>query len=74
VVAHESWMFGGFGAELSAQIGETLFDTLDAPVGRVGAASAPIPFSPVLEAAVVPGVDAIVEAVRRTTGERPSER
>jgi pyruvate dehydrogenase E1 component beta subunit len=74
VVAHESWLFGGFGAELSAQIGESLFDTLDAPVGRVGAASAPIPFSPVLETAVVPGVDTIVEAVRRTTGERPSER
>jgi len=73
VVAHESWTFGGFGAELSAQITEALFDSLLAPVARVGAASAPIPFSPVLERAVVPGVDAIVEAVLRTTGDRPSE-
>ncbi len=68
VVAHESWMFGGFGAELSSQIHEELFDTLQAPVRRVGAAPAPIPFSPPLEAAVIPGADAVVEAVLHTLG------
>ena len=64
VVAHEAWRFGGFGAELAAEIHSELFGQLEAPVARVGAASAPIPFSPPLEAAVVPGPDAITTAVR----------
>ena len=64
VVAHEAWRFGGFGAELAAQLHSELFGELEAPVERVGAASAPIPFSPPLEAAVVPGADAVAAAVR----------
>ena len=65
VIAHEAWLTGGYGAELSARIGEELFADLKAPVVRVGAARAPIPFSPPLESAVVPGTDAIVEAALR---------
>ena len=65
VIAHEAWLTGGYGAELSARIGEELFADLQAPVARVGAARAPIPFSPPLESAVVPGTDAIVDAVVR---------
>ena len=60
------WRFGGFGAELAAQLNERLFDDLKAPVARVGAASAPIPFSPPLEAAVVPGAADIVAAAMST--------
>ena len=66
VVAHEAWRFGGFGAELAAQLNERLFDDLKAPVARVGAASAPIPFSPPLEAAVVPCAADIVAAAMST--------
>ena len=65
VIAHEAWLTGGYGAELSARVGEELFADLKAPVVRVGAARAPIPFSPPLESAVVPGIDAIVEAAVR---------
>ncbi|MDE0654783.1 MAG: alpha-ketoacid dehydrogenase subunit beta [bacterium] len=65
VIAHEAWLNGGLGAELSARIGEELFADLKAPVVRIGAARAPIPFSPPLESAVVPGTDAIVDAVLR---------
>ena len=68
VVAHEAWCFGGFGAELAAQLHSELFGELEAPVARVGAASAPIPFSPPLEAAVVPGADAVAAAVRAVLG------
>ena len=68
VVAHESWRFGGFGAELAAQLHAELFGELEAPVARVGAASAPIPFSPPLEAAVVPGTEDVAAAVRAVTG------
>ncbi len=68
VVAHEAWRFGGFGAELAAELHSELFGELEMPVARVGAASAPIPFSPPLEAAVVPGVDAVADAVRAVVG------
>ena len=68
VVAHEAWRFGGFGAELAAQLHAELFGELEAPVARVGAASVPIPFSPPLEAAVVPGVDVVEAAVRTVLG------
>ncbi len=63
VVAHEAWRFGGLGAELAAQLHAELFGELEAPVARVGAASAPIPFSPPLEAAVVPGPAEVAAAV-----------
>lgn len=65
VMAHEAWTFGGFGAEVVAAVTENVFDRLRAAPVRVGAAPAPIPFSPPLEAAVVPGSDAVTDAVRR---------
>jgi acetoin:2,6-dichlorophenolindophenol oxidoreductase subunit beta len=68
VVAHEACITGGVGAEVAARIQEELFDWLDAPVIRVGAHRVPLPFSPVLERFVVPGVSSIVEAVHRLLG------
>jgi pyruvate/2-oxoglutarate/acetoin dehydrogenase E1 component len=65
VVCHEAWTSGGFGAEVAARLQEELFDELEAPVLRVGAVNAHIPFAPVLERAVVPGTEEIVEAVRK---------
>src|SRR4051794_8275025 len=49
VVAHEAVTRGGFGAEIAAVVQEKAFDWLDAPVERVGALFAPIPFAPVME-------------------------
>jgi pyruvate dehydrogenase E1 component beta subunit len=68
VVAHEAVEHGGFGAELAAQVQATAFDDLDAPVERVGAPFAPVPFSPPLEDAYVPGADQVVAAARRVMG------
>ncbi len=59
VVVHEAVRFGGLGAEIAAQITEDAFDYLDAPVGRVGAPSSPIPFSPALEAHYQPSPEKI---------------
>jgi acetoin:2,6-dichlorophenolindophenol oxidoreductase subunit beta len=64
VVCHEAWRAGGYGAEVAARIAEELFEELEAPVARVGARTAHIPFSPPLERAVVPQKEEIVEAVR----------
>ena len=64
VVAHEAVRFGGFGAELSAQIQELAFDFLLAPVQRVGAPFMPVPLSPPLEDAYRPGADDVYAAAR----------
>src|SRR6059036_325836 len=66
VVAHEAVTRGGFGAEIAAVVGEQAFDWLDAPVERVGARFAPIPFAPVMENYVVPHADNVLEAIRKT--------
>jgi acetoin:2,6-dichlorophenolindophenol oxidoreductase subunit beta len=66
VVAHEAVQHGGFGAEIAAQVQAAAFDSLDAPVERVGAPFTPIPLSPPLEDAYLPDAAAIVAAVRRT--------
>jgi pyruvate/2-oxoglutarate/acetoin dehydrogenase E1 component len=65
VVVHEAVTFGGIGAEVAAQIQEEAFDYLDAPVLRIGAPFAPVPFSPVLERAYIPDSNRIVAEVRR---------
>ena len=50
------------------------FDYLDAPIIRLGGADAPIPYSPVLEHAVVPQADDIVAAARRLGRARSDAR
>jgi pyruvate/2-oxoglutarate/acetoin dehydrogenase E1 component len=64
VVAHEAVVHGGFGAEIATRVQEAAFDELDAPIGRVGAPFAPVPFSPPLEDAYLPGRDDVATAVR----------
>jgi acetoin:2,6-dichlorophenolindophenol oxidoreductase subunit beta len=64
VVAHEAVRFGGFGAEVAAQIQEYAFDYLDAPVGRVAAPYSPVPFTPALEARYVPDPARIAAGIR----------
>ncbi|MBC7632698.1 alpha-ketoacid dehydrogenase subunit beta [Aeromicrobium sp.] len=65
VVVHEAVTFGGLGGEIAAQITDVAFDHLDAPVMRIGAPFAPVPFSPKLENAYVPDRAAIVAGCRR---------
>jgi pyruvate dehydrogenase E1 component beta subunit len=66
VVAHEAVARMGFGAEIAAVVQEKAFDWLDAPVERVGAKFAPLPFAPVMEEYVVPHAADVLEAIRRT--------
>ncbi|MDX6490255.1 MAG: acetoin:2,6-dichlorophenolindophenol oxidoreductase subunit beta, partial [Gaiellaceae bacterium] len=68
VVAHEAVTRMGFGAEVAAVVQEKAFDWLDAPVERVGAKFAPLPFAPVMEEFVVPHQADVLEAIRRTVG------
>jgi acetoin:2,6-dichlorophenolindophenol oxidoreductase subunit beta len=66
VVAHEAVARMGFGAEVAAVVQEKAFDWLDAPVERVGARFAPLPFAPVMEEYVVPDAADVLEAIQKT--------
>jgi pyruvate dehydrogenase E1 component beta subunit len=68
VVAHEAVVRMGFGAEIAAVVQHGAFDYLDAPVERVGAKFAPVPFAPVMEEYVVPHAADVLAAIRRTVG------
>jgi 2-oxoisovalerate dehydrogenase E1 component len=52
------------GAEVAAWMADSGFDDLDAPVRRLNGVLTPTPYSPPLEAAVVPNPDAIARAIR----------
>ena len=64
VIAHEAHLTGGWGAEVSARVSAELFAVLKAPVRRVASLDIPMPFSPPLEAAVLPLAEHIEAAVR----------
>src|ERR671911_1589247 len=66
VTAHEAVTRGGFGAELAAVVQQGAFDYLDAPIERVGAKFAPLPFAPAMEQWAVPHPEDVLEAIRRT--------
>ena len=64
LVLHEDTRTGGFGAEIAATIADEAFEDLDAPVKRIAAPDAPVPFSPPLEKAYIPQVDDVVAGLR----------
>jgi pyruvate/2-oxoglutarate/acetoin dehydrogenase E1 component len=63
-VVHEPVEFCGWGAELAAWVAEHRFQDLDAPIVRIGASRAPIPFQEHLENQVIPTVNAIAGEIR----------
>jgi pyruvate dehydrogenase E1 component beta subunit len=68
VIAHEAVTRMGFGAEVASVLQYQAFDWLDAPIERVGAKFAPLPFAPVMEQFVVPHADDVLQAILRTVG------
>ncbi|MCM2270101.1 MAG: pyruvate dehydrogenase complex E1 component subunit beta [Thermoanaerobaculia bacterium] len=64
LVVHEAHRTGGFGGEIAARLADVAFPWLDAPIRRVAAADRPSPYARVLEAALLPDRDRIVEAAR----------
>jgi 2-oxoisovalerate dehydrogenase E1 component len=69
LIADEAFGPYGFGAEVAARIADEGFDELDAPIRRLHGAHVPTPYSPPLERAIVPGVEAIAQAVRDLAAE-----
>lgn len=65
LVVHEAHLTSGFGGEVASIITEEAWDSLDAPVKRIGSLDVPIPFSPTLEDAVLPS-ESEIEATAKT--------
>lgn len=62
LIVHEDNEFGGYGAELAAQIVDKAFEHLDAPVRRYASPDVPtFPFNAKLEAMIMPNTAGIVE-------------
>jgi 2-oxoisovalerate dehydrogenase E1 component len=59
----------GIGAEIAAQLADVGFDDLDAPIRRLNGAFTPTPYSPSLEAVVVPTIETIAQAIRELASE-----
>jgi pyruvate dehydrogenase E1 component beta subunit len=65
VVVEECYRTGGVGAEISAQLMETCFDDLDAPVERVTTTENPMPYAANLENETLPKPHRIIAAVKK---------
>ncbi|MCY3779287.1 MAG: alpha-ketoacid dehydrogenase subunit beta [Chloroflexi bacterium] len=66
VAVDESFPTCSAASEWAATVAEEAFHSLKAPVQRVNNRDVPMPFSPVLEKAVLPSADDVIAAVRRT--------
>ncbi len=64
LIVDETFAPYGIGAEIAARLADQGFDDLDAPIRRLNGAFTPTPYSPALEAAVVPTPEDIAQAVR----------
>jgi 2-oxoisovalerate dehydrogenase E1 component len=63
LIVDETYAPCGVGAEIAAQVVACALDELDAPIARLNGVQAPVPYSPVLEAAVVPNAKTIAQAI-----------
>ncbi len=64
LIVDEAYAPCGVGAEIAAQVMPRGFDDLDAPVARLNTLHTHVPYSPPLEAAIVPTPATIEQAIR----------
>mgnify|MGYP003300032211 FL=1 len=64
VIVDEDNPKASIASEVAAIVSDKAFDYLDAPVTRVAAPFAPVPFSPALEQSYVPNAESIAKGVR----------
>lgn len=64
LIVTENQATGGFSGEISARIAQECFEFLDAPVQRVCSEDSPVPFSRILEAAVLVDEAKILHAAK----------
>ncbi|HSL89335.1 MAG TPA: thiamine pyrophosphate-dependent enzyme [Ignavibacteriaceae bacterium] len=64
VIVHEDTLTGGFGGEIASRVADTCFQYLDGPVKRIAALDTHIPYSPILEATVLPNRDRVYKGIK----------
>jgi pyruvate/2-oxoglutarate/acetoin dehydrogenase E1 component len=64
LIVHEDTRTGGIAGEITMRVNEKAFEWLDAPILRVTAIDAPVPYSPPLEDFFLPQVEDILTAAR----------
>ncbi len=64
IVFYEDSKFIGFGAEIAAQIAESAFEYLDAPIKRVAGLHVHVPYAPNLESVALPQDSWILNAAK----------
>ncbi len=69
LVVDESFGPCGFTSEIAAQVAGAGFDDLDAPIRRLHGVFAPTPYSPTLEAVMIPNAGTIATAIRELVNE-----
>jgi len=69
LVVDETFGPCGIGSEIVAQVADRGFEDLDAPIRRLNGVHTPTPYSPPLEAAVVPNPESIEQAIRSLMAE-----
>ncbi len=73
VAASEDVLTCGVASEIAALVAEQALWYLDAPILRVSVPDTPIPFAPVMERAVIPQAETILEAIREVAAARPGD-
>ncbi|HLG13877.1 MAG TPA: dehydrogenase E1 component subunit alpha/beta [Blastocatellia bacterium] len=63
LVVYEDVVSWGYGAEIAARIADELFEHLDGPVRRVAAKDCFVAYCPVLEDAILPQMNDVVEGI-----------
>jgi 2-oxoisovalerate dehydrogenase E1 component len=69
LIVDEGFAPCGIGAEIAAQLIDRGFDDLDAPIRRLNGAHTPTPYSPPLEAAIIPNAQTIARAIQNLLDE-----
>jgi pyruvate dehydrogenase E1 component beta subunit len=67
VIIEEDWPYCGVGAGVADRLYQRIFDELDAPIRRVAAKDAPVPYNKKLENSMLPSVERIIAAVKDVT-------
>jgi acetoin:2,6-dichlorophenolindophenol oxidoreductase subunit beta len=68
LIVEENPYQGGWGGTVASIVAEEGFYDLDAPIRRVASECVPLPFAANLEDAVIPSVDRVVDAARKSLG------
>jgi len=68
ICVEEAPLFGGFMGEVAARTAQDGFDLLDGPIMRVAGRNCPVPYSPVLENEMIPGIERIKAGISKMFG------